>query len=69
NPERPGSELVKLVFQKSEAYRETPDEEVMAEIRAFCEEHMGAPKKPRVLEIVAEMPMTAAGKVDRKALR
>ncbi|MBW1773346.1 MAG: AMP-binding protein [Deltaproteobacteria bacterium] len=69
NPERPGSELVKLVFQKSEAYRETPDEEVMTEIRAFCEEHMGAPKKPRVLEIVAEMPMTAAGKVDRKALR
>lgn len=41
----------------------------IAEIRDFCEEHMGAPKKPRILEIVAEMPMTAAGKVDRKALR
>lgn len=69
NPERPGSELVKLVVQKSEAYKDKPDDEVIAELTEFCAEHLGAYKKPKIIEIVDEVPLTAAGKVDRKVLR
>ena len=69
NPDRPGSELVKLVVQKSDAYREKTHEETLRELREFCREHLGAHKKPKIIEIVDEIPMTAAGKVDRKKLR
>jgi acyl-CoA synthetase (AMP-forming)/AMP-acid ligase II len=69
NPERPGSELVKLVIQKSEGWKERVDADVVEELTAFCREHLGAHKKPRIIEVMKEIPMTAAGKVDRKALR
>ncbi len=69
NPERPGSELVRLVVQKSEAFRDKPDEEVIAELDGYCREHLGVYKKPKIIDIVEQIPMTTVGKVDRKALR
>jgi len=69
NPDRPGSELVKLIFTRGAAHRERPDDEVIAEVRAFCQEHLGKHKVPKLFELVDELPLTAAGKVDRKALR
>jgi acyl-CoA synthetase (AMP-forming)/AMP-acid ligase II len=69
NPERPGSELVRLVVQKSEAFRDKPDDQVRKEIAAFCAENMGKLKRPKIIDFVKEVPLTAAGKVDRKSLR
>lgn len=69
NPERPGSELVKLVVQKSEAYIGRSDDEVREELTAFAREKLAAYKVPRVIEIVEAMPLTAVGKVNKKALR
>jgi acyl-CoA synthetase (AMP-forming)/AMP-acid ligase II len=69
NPERPGSELVKLVVQKSEAYTGRSDDEVREELTAFAREKLAPYKVPKVIEIVEAMPLTAVGKVDKKALR
>jgi acyl-CoA synthetase (AMP-forming)/AMP-acid ligase II len=69
NPERPGSELVKLVVQKSEAYVDRPDDEVREELTAFAREKLAPYKVPKIIEFVDAMPLTAVGKVNKKALR
>jgi acyl-CoA synthetase (AMP-forming)/AMP-acid ligase II len=69
NPERPDSEIVKLVIQKSEAYRDKSDEEIEAEVRAFAKENLAAYKVPKIYEFVEEIPLTSVGKVDKKAMR
>ncbi len=69
NPDRPGSELVKLVVQKSEAYQDRSDEEVREELTAFAREKLAPYKVPKIIEIVDAMPLTAVGKVNKKALR
>jgi acyl-CoA synthetase (AMP-forming)/AMP-acid ligase II len=69
NPERPGSELVKLIVQKSEAYMDRSDDEVREEITAFAREKLAPYKVPKIIEIVDAMPLTAVGKVNKKALR
>ncbi len=69
NPERPDSEIVKLVVQKSEAYRDKKNGEVEAELRAFAKENLAAYKVPKVYEFVDSIPLTSVGKVDKKAMR
>jgi acyl-CoA synthetase (AMP-forming)/AMP-acid ligase II len=69
NPERPGSELVKLVVQKSEAYADRPDGEVKGELTAFAREKLAPYKVPKMIEFVDAMPLTGVGKVNKKALR
>jgi long-chain acyl-CoA synthetase len=36
---------------------------------AWCKERMAAYKYPRIVEIVAAMPMTATGKILKRAMR
>ncbi len=69
NPRRPGSELVKLVFQPSQAFKEGDANELKAAILAFARENFAPYKVPKIIEIVDSMPLTAVGKVDKKALR
>ena len=69
DPERPGSEIVKLVVQKSEAYRDKPNEDVETEIVTYARDKLAPYKVPRVLEFVESVPLTSVGKVDKKALR
>jgi acyl-CoA synthetase (AMP-forming)/AMP-acid ligase II len=69
HPDRPGSELVKLVVQKSEDYLSRSDEEVEEELTAFAREKLAPYKVPKIIEIVEAMPLTAVGKVNKKALR
>jgi acyl-CoA synthetase (AMP-forming)/AMP-acid ligase II len=69
NPDRPDSEIVKLVVQKSEAYRNAPDEQVEAELIAFAREKVAPYKVPRIVEFVEVLPLTSVGKVNKKALR
>ncbi len=69
DPDRPGSEMVKLIVQMSDDWKDKSETEIIDEINTFCREKLGAHKKPKLIEIIDEIPMTAAGKVDRKVLR
>ncbi len=69
NPERPDSEIVKLVVQKSEEYQGKPNDEVEAELRAFAKENLAVYKVPKIYEFVEAIPLTSVGKVDKKAMR
>ena len=37
-------------------------------LRAFCKARLTAPKVPKSFEVIAEMPRTSAGKVNRSRL-
>jgi acyl-CoA synthetase (AMP-forming)/AMP-acid ligase II len=69
NPERPETELVKLVVQKAAAYKDKPDDEVRADILALAKEKLAAYKVPKIVEFTDAIPLTAVGKVDKKILR
>ena len=69
NPERPGSEIVKLVAQKSADYSDIDDEQIKAELLAFARERLSPYKVPKLIEFVKQMPLTAVGKIDKKAVR
>lgn len=69
NPERPGSELVKAVIQLTSEYKERNRKEVEEDILSYCKENMAPYKVPKIIEFMEEMPLTAVGKVDKKALR
>lgn len=69
NPKRPGSELVKLVVQKSKPYRGKSDDEVRKELLHFAQENFSPYKVPKIIEFIETMPLTLVGKVDKKALR
>jgi len=68
NPDRPETELVKLVVQKSRTYLEKSDDQVREDILAFAREKLAAYKVPKVIEF-REMPLTVVGKIDKKQLR
>ena len=42
---------------------------VPAEVTAFCRENLASYKVPRVVTCLADLPMTATGKIDKKALK
>ncbi len=69
NRDRPGTEIVKLVVQPGAAYRETDPEAVKADLLQFCKRTFSPYKVPKIVEIVDHIPLTAVGKVDKKALR
>lgn len=69
DPNRLGSEIVKLVVQKSPAFSDQPDSEVEADLIAYAREKMAPYKVPKIIEFVDALPMTSVGKVDKKVLR
>jgi len=69
HPERPGSELVKLVVVKGKLYAEKPDEEARQDLLEYCRNHFAPYKVPKIVEFVEEIPLTRVGKVNKKALR
>ena len=38
-------------------------------IKAYCRENMAPYKVPKIIEFIDAIPLTAVGKVDKKALR
>jgi len=60
--------MVKLVVQKSAAYQDKADGEVSKDIIAFSRENFASYKVPKIIEY-REIPLTPAGKVDKKALK
>ena len=69
NPDRPDSEIVKAVIQKAAGASEKDDAALEEDIVAYCKENMAPYKVPKIVEFVDEIPLTAVGKVDKKALR
>ncbi|MFX0057241.1 MAG: AMP-dependent synthetase, partial [Candidatus Heimdallarchaeota archaeon] len=67
DPDRPGSELVKLYVLLKKGYEAT--EETKADIMKFAQENLAKYKIPKIIEILPEIPLTSVGKVDKKALR
>ena len=66
DPERPGSELVKVFVQLKPGCEGTV---TPGEIAAFLKDKIARYAQPKTVEFVAEMPLTGVGKVDKKALR
>jgi acyl-CoA synthetase (AMP-forming)/AMP-acid ligase II len=69
NPDRPETEVVKLVVQKSLEYKDKPDNTIREEILALAKERLSPYKIPKIIEFVNEIPLTHVGKVNKKALR
>lgn len=69
NSERPDSEIVKLVIQKSKYCKDKPNEEVELEIMNFAKENLAPYKVPKIYDFIDSIPLTSVGKVDKKALR
>ena len=69
NPERPGTETVKAVIQLARDFKEKDHAILKKEILAYCRENMAPYKIPKIIEFVDQLPLTAVGKVDKKALR
>jgi len=67
NPDRPGSEIVKLYVLLKKGYEAS--EETKADILRYAQDNLAKYKVPKIIEIVEEMPLTSVGKVDKKALR
>jgi len=43
--------------------------QVKSDIMVFCRENMAAYKVPKMVHIIEQIPLTAVGKIDKKALR
>jgi long-chain acyl-CoA synthetase len=69
NPDRPGSEIVKAIIQVKESEKGKDETVIKEKILAHCKEFLAPYKVPKIVSFVAEMPLTAVGKVDKKALR
>jgi acyl-CoA synthetase (AMP-forming)/AMP-acid ligase II len=69
NVERPGTDVVKLVVQLNEGYKDRDHEALKGEIVSFARENLSPYKVPKILEFADQIPLTVVGKVDKKRLR
>ncbi len=69
NPDRPGSELVRAVIQLAVPAKGDDPKVLEEKIIAHCKENLVAYKVPKIVEFVDEIPLTAVGKIDKKAMR
>jgi len=69
NKERPGSELVKAVIQVKSSEKSSDKTVLEKQVIEHCRENLSPYKVPRIIEFVDAIPLTAVGKVDKKALR
>jgi acetyl-CoA synthetase len=61
------TELVKAVIVLKEGYERS--DELAAEIQTFVKTRLAAHEYPRIVSFVDELPMTATGKIIRRALK
>ena len=69
DPARPGSEIVNLYVELVDGAKQREPDELRKEILDFCEINLARYKKPKAIHLLDAMPLTAVGKVDKKALR
>ena len=68
NPDKPETEAVKLVVQKSAAWAARSDDETREDILKMAREKLAPYKVPKIVEF-RDMPLTAVGKINKKELR
>jgi long-chain acyl-CoA synthetase len=69
NPERPGSELVKVFVMLAKEYQDKDKNEIEKDILRFAREKLAPYEVPKIIEIRKELPLTSVGKLDKKLLR
>jgi long-chain acyl-CoA synthetase len=69
NPKRPDSQIVKAFIQVAEGSLNKDMESLKKELLDHCQENLAPYKVPKIIEIIDAIPLTAVGKVDKKALR
>ena len=69
NPERIGDEKVKAAIQLTPEYRDHDRKGLQESLTEHCRGQLAAYKIPKVFEFFDAIPVTAVGKVDKKALR
>ena len=70
NPDRPGSEIVTAYVQLDPVFEFDGDEKTLKDnIVSFAKEQCAPYEVPKKIEFIAEMPLTAVGKIDKKVLR
>ncbi|UCC20594.1 MAG: AMP-binding protein [Promethearchaeota archaeon] len=67
DPDRPGSEIVKLFVLLKKGYEAS--ENIKTDILKYAQENLAKYKIPKIIEISDQLPLTAVGKIDKKALR
>jgi long-chain acyl-CoA synthetase len=66
---RPGNDIVNLYVELSAHYKDADQDTVKDKILTFCRESMAAFKAPKHIHFIDAIPLTAVGKIDKKALR
>jgi long-chain acyl-CoA synthetase len=66
---RPGNDVVTLHLQLNAQGKQRNRKDVEAEVTKFCRDNMAAYKVPKKLYFHDALPLTAVGKLDKKALR
>ncbi|MGB6064676.1 MAG: AMP-binding protein [Desulfomonilaceae bacterium] len=69
NPKRPGTDIVKLVVQLKQAFKDRDQEKLKEDLLGYARDNFAPYKLPKIIEILDAMPLTSVGKVDKKALR
>jgi long-chain acyl-CoA synthetase len=66
---RPGNDIVTLHLQLTADGKKRDRKDVEAEVMKFCRDNMAAYKVPKKIYFHDTLPLTAVGKLDKKALR
>ncbi len=69
NPKRPGTDIVKLVVQLKQAFKDRDQDKLKEDLLGYARDNFSPYKIPKMIEILDAMPLTSVGKVDKKALR
>lgn len=67
DPDRPGSEKVKLYIKLKPGYE--ADEKTKSELKEFAKNNLAKYKVPEIIDLVEDIPLTSIGKIDKRALR
>jgi len=69
DPKRAGSEIVNLYVELTPEAKSRDPETIRTEILDFCDKNLSRYKIPKRIHFLEAIPLTAVGKVDKKALR
>lgn len=66
---RPGNDIVNLFVELTPDYKDANKDELQTSIINYCRENMSSYKVPKKIHFIDAIPLTAVGKIDKKALR
>ncbi len=66
---RPGNDVVNLYVELTPDYKDANKDELQTSIIKYCRDNMSSYKVPKKIHFIDAIPLTAVGKIDKKALR